>query len=170
MVLMDRLVSPALAAPGVASDVPATSSWQFADLFCLSDSEEVHLKRQIAQKLCIRYGDTNQDKPFAEAHGAVKPYTIDRIVDAKTTYHDLLHNGDILGDDRRQALKHGCHVSLAVSGCLVKWNHLQCVNDGYIVSWMHANIAMWDSSIERQAAWSDGVRPLVKHTVVPRPR
>jgi len=133
----------------------ANTTWQLADFFSLLEAEEVQLKKLIAQKLGIRYGDTNQDKPFAEACGGIQPYTTDRIAKSRATYHAVLHNELLRGDVRTITLERHCNVSLIVSGCLVKWKPLQVVNDGYVVRWMRVNVAKWDSSTDRLAALSD---------------
>ena len=57
----------------------ASPEWQLKEFFSLSDTEEVILKKQIASKLGILYGNANQDKPFAEDFGGIKAYAVDGI-------------------------------------------------------------------------------------------
>lgn len=147
---MNQLMSPA-----------ARSTWQLTDLFLLSDWEEVRLKNLIAQQLGIRYGGTNHDKPFAEACGRIKPFAIDRIVNARATYHALLRNHDLCGSARKRALEHFSNVSMTVSGCLIKWKPRLLINKGYILRCMHVYMTKWDSSIERLAAFDDQVGALL---------
>ena len=58
---------------GVQTNKVVDSTWQVKDFVLLSESEEVILKKQIASKLGIHYGNANQDKPFAEDFEASRP-------------------------------------------------------------------------------------------------
>jgi hypothetical protein len=135
------------------------STWQLTDFFLLSETEEVSLKKQLAQKLGIHYGNANQDKPFAEDCGGVKAYTIDGITAAREAFRAKLHSSDLTGTARAKALTDSCHLSVVVSGCLIKWKPIQVVNEGYIEDWMRKNVVTgkWDSSVERRAALANDV-------------
>ena len=141
----------------------ASPEWQLKELFSLSDAEEVILKKQTASKLGIHYGNANQDKPFAEDFGGIKAYTIDGVTAAHEAFRTTVHDTSITGPARAKALADSCHLSMVVSGCLIKWKPIQLVNEGYVEDWMRKNVVAgkWDSSVERRAALADEVGPLV---------
>ena len=145
-----------------AQKCPA-STWQLTDFFLLSETEEVTLKKLIAQKLGIHYGICNQDKPFAEDCGGIKAYTVEGITNAREAFRAKLHGSDLEGTARAKALADTCHLSVVVSGCLIKWKPSQVVNEGYVEDWMRKNVVpgKWDSSVERRAALANDVGPFV---------
>jgi len=138
-----------------------TSSWQLKDFFLLSETEEVILKKQIASKLGIHYGNANQDKPFAEDYGGLKAYTVDGITAAREAFRSKLHDPNLVGPARATVLADACHLSMVVSGCLIKWKPVQVVNEGYVEDWMRKNVmaGKWDPSVERRAALANDIGP-----------
>ena len=169
----DEATQATLALEQAVSDAAQThkvvdSTWQVKDFFLLSESEEVILKKQIASKLGIHYGNANQDKPFAEDFGGIKAYTVDGITAAREAFRTKMLDSDITGPARAKALADSCHLSLVVSGCLIKWKPAQAVNEGYVEDWMRKNVVpgKWDSSVERRAALAQDVRPLAITTSV----
>ena len=140
-------------------------NWQIKDFFLLSETEEVSLKKQIAMKLGIHYGNANQDKPFADDYGGLKAYTVDGVTTAREAFRAKLHDSSLTGPARATALADSCHQSMVVSGCLIKWKPVQVVNEGYVEDWMRKNVTTgkWDSSVERRAALANDVESLVLH-------
>lgn len=120
----------------------------------------------MASKLGVRYGNCNQQKPFAiPVAGGISAFDMDGFNAGKERYMKALRAsclkaGDEMSPDElelhkkkiSQDLEAAASTVMIVSGLLIRWQPLMPVNEGYIVRWGKDNLSTWDASIERRAA------------------
>ena len=71
---------PAAAAGQPCHQQAISTGWTFEDIFRLTETEEVSIKRGLANYMKVKYTDTlNGARPFAEAVGGIQPYDPDAI-------------------------------------------------------------------------------------------
>ena len=126
-----------------------TPGWQFDDFFKLDPTQELTLRKQLANYFGIRYGDSvNKSKHFAVAVSGLPVYSEDMIV-KHLKAQEALVAGQVASSEACTSL------SLVVSGLLVAWNTNVPLNVGYVQSWAEQNLANWDVGVERKAGGFD---------------
>jgi hypothetical protein len=124
--------------------------WVYEDFFEMNSTQELQIKKLLATKLNIPYGDavnrTDDDDEFGDAVGGIPAFTINIYKAARDKYKAALTTGDPV--ETRKA----SNLSVVASGCLIRWKPLVDVNEGYVKEWGQRNLQSWDSSIERRAA------------------
>ena len=149
--------------------------WRFEDFFKLSPTDEHAMKRQLAVKLRVRYTDVvNGNKPFACSVNGIAPYDPDAMkswyqefaaLQAQGSTESLVARSPAAKSAESPAAKsaESAKVSLdelsckavVVNGCQVAWSNSLRPNVGYIAAWATANLARWDTGLERKAGGID---------------
>ena len=127
-----------------------TPGWQYQDVFHLDTQQDSQLRRQLAVYMGVKYTDTiNGGKPFALEVSGVCAYDPAQVQAQYNNYHSgkrSAFEGANVSLDNLKA------VSCTVNGCQVAWVE---TNLGYIKAWADANLAKWDTGVERKAGGLD---------------
>ena len=149
--------------------------WRFDDFFKLNLTDELAMKQQLAAKLRVRHADfRNGAQPFACSVNGIAPYDPDAMkswyqefatLQAQGSTESLVARSPAAKSAESPAAKsaESAKVSLdelsckavVVNGCQVAWSNSLRPNVGYIVAWATANLARWDTGLERKAGGID---------------
>jgi len=134
--------------------------WKFEDFFRLDSTQEISIRKQLANYLGLRYGEpVNKAKPFAASVSGVPAYCVDLVKKQLDEYNSLnkalsSKEWSESSESARQ-LEPVRSMSLVVSGLLVAWNTHVPINEGYVQAWRDQNLDRWDTGVERKAGGLD---------------
>ena len=123
--------------------------WVYEDFFAMTGTEELTVKKAIAQQLGIPYGQVNRkddDDEFATTIGGIPAFTVNRFTAGRDKFKAALATND------PAQIRSTSNISMVVNGCLLRWKPPVAINEGYVKDWGQRNLHNWDSSIERRAA------------------
>ena len=124
--------------------------WQDSDFFKLDEADLARVKRQIASKLGLRYGQGDPSVPFAMDYCGIHAFTCNTYNKAKAAFSNAAAKAD--ASDAESAVANVCSMVCTVNGCQILWRPQILVNEGYVLRWLESNIQRWDPFIERKAA------------------
>jgi hypothetical protein len=152
--------------------------WRFEDFFKLNLTDELAMKRQLAAKLRVRHADfLNGAQPFACSVNGIAPYDPDAMKswyqelatlraqgstessEAKSTESSEAKSAESPAAKSAESAKVSLNKlsckAVVVNGCQVAWSNSLRPNVGYIAAWATANLARWDTGLERKAGGID---------------
>jgi len=141
---------------------PKEAQWKMEDFFTMTEDQIIQMKKAIASKLRIHFGDCNQQMEFAESQGGVPAYNISAFTKARERYQTAVSArpdqklvGEALAANKKtiaQEIEDSSRVVMMVSGSLIRWKPLLPPNIGYVLSWQKKNVPTWDPTLERKAS------------------
>ena len=131
--------------------------WKFEDFFRLSVIDEHVLKKDIAAKLGLSYGDDTRE---CYAHSVEGIHAFDPKI-LETRWLGYKTKKDVVAktlqeiESKAKTIDDLRTFTMSASGLQLAWCSSSWLNTGYIKKWADDHMHEWDSTVERHAGGFD---------------